>query len=141
MNYNQSYGCDILSIILLLISAILNLFSPYIIKLLSIVILFLAVYRCFSHNNVKRRAELQKYYIYMNKLLGKFNKQITYNYNTFHISDLAPAFNSLKYKASQKIKYKIVKCPQCNQKLRLPRRKGKITVTCKKCRSEFKMRT
>ncbi|MCM8710229.1 hypothetical protein M2651_04205 [Clostridium sp. SYSU_GA19001] len=35
-------------------------------------------------------------------------------------------------------KYKIFKCPNCSQKLRVPRKKGKLIITCKKCGTEFR---
>jgi hypothetical protein len=35
-------------------------------------------------------------------------------------------------------KYKVFKCPKCSQKLRIPRKKGRVTITCKKCGNEFK---
>ena len=54
---------------------------------------------------------------------------------------IPPMFTRLKYDINQKIKYKIVSCPNCGQKLRLPRRKGKIIVTCKRCHNEFNLRT
>jgi hypothetical protein len=50
-----------------------------------------------------------------------------------------------KYKPIEKIKQKrmyiITICPKCAQKLRLPRGKGKIIVTCSKCCSEFRLKT
>jgi len=50
-----------------------------------------------------------------------------------------------KYKPTEifkeKRKYIITSCPKCTQKLRLPRGKGKIIVTCSKCRSEFRLKT
>lgn len=33
--------------------------------------------------------------------------------------------------------YRYLVCPQCQQKLRVPRGKGKIKVTCTKCRNQF----
>lgn len=50
-----------------------------------------------------------------------------------------------KYKPIEKLKQKrmyiITICPKCAQKLRLPRGKGKIIVTCSKCCSEFRLKT
>ena len=33
--------------------------------------------------------------------------------------------------------YRFLICPQCSQRLRVPRGKGKIKVTCTKCRNQF----
>ena len=37
--------------------------------------------------------------------------------------------------------YKVFKCPKCSQKLRVPRGKGKIMITCRRCGNEFKKRS
>ncbi|MCB2293801.1 hypothetical protein LGK95_09740 [Clostridium algoriphilum] len=44
-----------------------------------------------------------------------------------------------KFKENRK--YIITNCPKCKQKLRLPRKKGKIIVTCSNCNSEFRLKT
>ena len=44
-------------------------------------------------------------------------------------------------KLKEKKKYIITSCPKCEQKLRLPRGKGKIIITCSKCCSEFRLKT
>lgn len=50
--FNESYGIDLFSLFLILVSSILNLFS--ITRLLAGVILFYALYRVFSRNVEKR---------------------------------------------------------------------------------------
>ena len=35
------------------------------------------------------------------------------------------------------IKFDIVKCPECSQKLRLPAGKGKLKATCRECGHKF----
>lgn len=39
------------------------------------------------------------------------------------------------------MKNKIIKCPNCDAKLRVPRNKGKISVTCPKCDTNFEKDT
>lgn len=37
--------------------------------------------------------------------------------------------------------YNVVNCPNCPARLRVPKGKGNITVTCPKCETSFKMTT
>lgn len=37
--------------------------------------------------------------------------------------------------------HKYFKCPTCNIKLRVPRGKGKILITCPKCNTQFTKKT
>lgn len=37
--------------------------------------------------------------------------------------------------------FKYVECPSCNQKLRIPKKKGKIKVRCPKCGNKFDARS
>ncbi|MDD3765606.1 MAG: hypothetical protein PHF89_00280 [Eubacteriales bacterium] len=41
----------------------------------------------------------------------------------------------------KRIQYKYFKCPFCGLDLRAPRKKGKITVTCNRCKSKFGQKT
>lgn len=44
---------------------------------------------------------------------------------------------SWRTKMEQRRQYKIFKCPSCGVKLRVPRGKGKIKVTCRQCGASF----
>lgn len=46
-----------------------------------------------------------------------------------------------KSNTTDKKTHKIFKCPKCAQKIRVPRHKGKICITCPKCRNEFIKKT
>ncbi|AQM58905.1 hypothetical protein [Clostridium baratii] len=134
-----SYGFDILSIFLLIVSMFLNL-NKYTHLVGTLLILFV-IYRAFSKNIYKRSLELNKFTSLVNKILGKFGKRLPENLPRTSLDHIPYLFNSIKYKINQKFKYKIVKCPKCNQKLRLPRGKGNIIVTCKRCSHEFRIKT
>ena len=44
---------------------------------------------------------------------------------------------SWRVKREQRRQYKIFKCPSCGVKLRVPRGKGRIKVTCRQCGASF----
>ena len=119
------YGSDRLNIfmvIVLLVCAVINLFvrTGYFSVLLTsweFLLLILIYYRMFSKNISKRYAENQKYLVLENKVKRFFGKQ--------------------KYIQEQRKDFHIYTCPQCRQKIRIPRGKGKICITCPKCRNEF----
>jgi DNA-directed RNA polymerase subunit RPC12/RpoP len=46
-----------------------------------------------------------------------------------------------KNKIKSMIDYKIINCPECGQKLRVPKDKGKIKVECKNCDARFIVKT
>lgn len=44
-------------------------------------------------------------------------------------------------KIEELLDYVIVDCSKCSSRLRLPKNKGNIVVSCPKCRNEFKITT
>lgn len=117
--FNGSYGWDKLSKYLLIIGLIF-LFTKST-AIAGILLIAYASFRSISKNKYKRQHELyafENFLIIINKEIYRFKVRI----DNFR-------------------KYKIFKCPSCSQKLRVPRKKGKITVTCKKCGTNFKGRT
>ena len=134
-----SYGFDLLSLFLLILGSLFN-FSKYT-SPLGLLIFIVVLFRAFSKNIFKRTNELNKFIDFFNKLLRKFNKEIPYNLPRVTFDSFSSSFSILKNNINQKIQYKkqykILKCPKCKQKLSVPRGKGKITVTCKRCCHEF----
>ena len=137
--FKNTYGFDMFSVFLILLSGIFNIwdFTRY----LGLAILLVAIYRAFSKDIYRRKMELNKFTSYANKLLGKFGKKLPSSVPNLDLNSLSVAINQIKLSMAQKRKYKIIKCPSCKQKLRLPRKRGKIVVTCKKCSNKFDSRT
>lgn len=74
-------------------------------------------YRMFSRNVSKRYAENQKYLNYRYRAVAK------------HASK--------KKRWEQRDTYRFYKCPDCKQRVRVPKGRGRICITCPKCRREF----
>lgn len=49
--------------------------------------------------------------------------------------------SKMSYDHEQRKIYRIFYCPACKQKIRAPKGKGKIQITCPKCKTEFIRRT
>ena len=81
------------------------------------ILVFYSYFRIFSRNIQKRYQENMKFLQYKNKFTSKFEKEI----------------NLMK----QRKTHHIYKCPTCSQKIRIPRGKGRICITCPKCKTEF----
>jgi hypothetical protein len=140
MNFMQgSYGFDLLSVFLILLSFLFNIW--YKTRILGSLLVLYVLYRAFSKNIYKRKREYDIFYSYASKFLSKLGIKLPYNSTPLDFRNVDIFINNLKYKFNQKRQFKITKCPYCGQKLRLPRGKGNITVTCKKCLKEFKLRT
>jgi len=119
------YGMDQLgkvltygTVIILILSMILQLNLLYIV---GIIVLILSYFRIFSRNIGKRYDENQKFLNWRYKIICKKSKVMS------HIKDK---------KANC-----IFNCPNCNQKIRVPKGKGKISIKCPKCRIEFVKKT
>lgn len=88
----------------------------------SYIIILIYFFRCFSKNIYKRAAENRRF-------LRLWN----------------PVKNYFKYwkRRIQERKgvNKLFRCPKCHQTIRVPKGKGKIAITCPKCRFEFIKRT
>lgn len=116
-------GFDRLSIALIILTFILYtlaFLSPFT-AIFALAIAFYAVWRAFSKNLAKRREE---------------------NYRFTRISgDIKDSFTQWKFRRQQKKQFRFITCPDCKSKLRLPRGKGKINITCPKCGLKFKGKT
>ena len=116
------YGSDKLSLDLLITGMILylasSLFGLSLLSLLGLVLYGICIFRMFSRNIAKRYEENRKYLVWRQKI------------KTYISQALVRAKNIRKYK--------YFKCPECGALLKLPRKVGQVTVTCGKCRNQFK---
>jgi len=115
--FKGSYGWDFLSKYTVFLGILFTISRSTISVVLGLLLIGWSVWRSFSKNKSKRYKELLAFENFLIKIKQKFN--------------------SLIYKLSQYKDIKILTCPSCAQKLRVPRRKGSITVTCKKCGKKF----
>lgn len=115
------YGGDRLSSVMLISGSILMILAlPKVLRFLYFVglaLILLAILRGLSRNFDARRKELNAYLRSKNKIKGFFS------------------LSARKWKERKTHKY--FRCPDCKAILRVPKGKGKITVTCAKCGRKF----
>jgi uncharacterized protein YbaR (Trm112 family) len=115
------YGGDQLSVILILFSAILTLTAEFtkiqLLAFIGYIPLGVAVFRMLSKNISKRSMENYKFAILVSPVYSWFNKTLE------------------RLKNAKTHRY--FTCPNCKQSLRVPKGKGKIMITCPKCKTEF----
>lgn len=136
---NKMYGIDLLSLFILFLSSIFSL-SKYT-AMIGLVLLAYSLLRIISKNHYKRQLELNKFIRIINKPLAKSGRSIPSNLQPINFYALSFYFKMLKNKFNQSKKFKVKKCPNCSQKLRLPRKKGLIVVTCRRCSHKFDLKT
>lgn len=49
--------------------------------------------------------------------------------------------NATKQKIEQRKDYKFYRCPNCKKELRVPKKKGKVRITCPHCKTNFEKQT
>ena len=102
------------SIVLLLLS-LLTRFSLF--TWLGLALLILCYYRSLSRNISKRTEENYQYYTLKDRIDRKFR--------------------GLKDQWANRKLYHYYRCPQCRQKLRVPRGRGRIQISCPRCGTQF----
>ncbi len=86
------------------------------------VLVLIYFFRCLSRNIYRRQAENQKFLRVWNPVKNYFR------------------FLKLRFRERNGVK-KLYRCPKCHQTIRVPRGRGKIAITCPKCRFEFIKKT
>ncbi len=114
------YGNDQFNRFLMIVAMVLLILSVFGLDLLyfiAIAVMVYAYFRMFSKQIYKRLAENQKYLQYEWKVKAKLQKK--------------------KSQLQQSKTHRIYKCPNCKQKIRVPKGRGRIAITCRKCGHEF----
>ena len=124
------YGLDRLSQVMMIVGLIVVIIAGFVrrpllvsnlIYLVGVVLVVLGYIRVFSRNHQKRYAENEKF------------MQLT--------AGIRRLFGREKYMMKQRKDYRIFSCPGCKQKIRIPKGKGKIEITCPKCHTKFIKKT
>ena len=87
--------------------------NKFLFGVFAIAVLEYSYFRIFSKNIARRQAENAKFLELTAPIRGFFGK-----------------------KSGDKT-HRIFQCPQCGQKVRVPKGKGKIEITCPNCRNHF----
>lgn len=120
----KRHGIDELSIALVWLSVGLLVINYFLegsfLNILSTIVVFYAIFRTLSTNNLKRNSEN---YIFKVKFLNPLKRRI----------------RKIKRKFSKDKTHKYIKCKSCGQELRIPKGKGKVIVKCPKCKTKQKV--
>ncbi len=117
------YGGDKFSLFLLIVALIVSIFGSFFwpIALVADAIFIYVLFRMFSRNHAARQRE---YYAFL-RFWTPVENWFKFQYTRFRDRNM----------------YKYFRCPRCKQRLRAPRGKGKIQVTCQKCHNVFQIKT
>ena len=114
-------GNDQLGLTLLVFALILNVIfrftGMYFLGIIAMVMVLTVVFRIFSRNVQKRQEENRRFVSLW--------------------ADAKRSFSDWRSRKAQSKNYKFFTCPACKNKLRVPRGKGKIQITCPKCGQRF----
>ncbi|MCH5265564.1 MAG: hypothetical protein J1F02_06670 [Lachnospiraceae bacterium] len=124
------YGSDQLSMFLFVLYLIIFVLSTVfrntaaspVLMIIGYILVFLYFFRCLSRNIYKRQAENRKFLQVWNPVKNYFK------------------FLRLRFRERNGVK-KLYRCPKCHQTIRVPKGRGKIAITCPKCRFEFIKKT
>ncbi|MDD6213141.1 MAG: hypothetical protein PUB22_08410 [Clostridiales bacterium] len=89
--------------------------------LVTLACLILYYYRSMSRDCSKRYDENLKFLHFQNKITNRLQLE--------------------KLHWSQRKTHRFYSCPSCKQKIRVPRGRGKISITCPRCHAEFIRKT
>lgn len=114
------YGFDQLSGFLCILSLILVVLGTWlsgVLYWLGLALLLWCYFRIFSRNTQKRYAENLKYLSLQTQVREWFARR--------------------RLRFDQRKTYRYFRCPHCRQSIRVPRGRGRISITCPKCGTSF----
>lgn len=118
-------GPDYLSLGVMILALIMSIIPGIAFRIVSLLLMGYALFRIFSKNVYKRQAENYKFYSFIKSFIDKIKM---WGYR-------------VKNRIAQRKTYRFYKCPECKQKVRVPKGKGKISITCPKCGTKFVKKT
>ena len=133
------YGLDALSCGCILLSVLINLVTSVLVlrgyaqakmwNLAAYIPLVICFLRFFSTSRRKRSAENEWF---ISKVESLFAKKADNDYGQAYRLD-----RNRQIQREDRKHFRFFKCPACRQKIRVPRGKGRIEITCPRCGSKF----
>jgi hypothetical protein len=118
------YGQDDLCRFMNILSLVFLVLGMVLIQQLTgfaIALMIIGIFRMFSRNVNKRAQENKAYLRIKNKITGWFSKRVR--------------------RIKDRKTHRYFDCPSCKKTLRVPKGKGKISITCPQCRTIFEKRS
>lgn len=133
-NDHLNRALSIVTIVLVLIGMFLprNSIAGLALSAISMVLIVWMIVRMFSRNFSARAAENAKFLVWWTPLKNKLRAFFGGSYA--RTARHNPTF-------AERRKYKYFLCTQCAQRLRVPRGKGKLRVTCTRCGNKFEIKS
>lgn len=117
---------------------LISLFIPYgyvrsVISGLGMACYVLALYRMFSRKLEVRASENRRFVMWWSKVSSRYQNRKNSGGRARVVRN-RPTFEERR-------QYKYFVCNQCAQRMRVPRGKGKVRVTCTRCGNKFEMKS
>lgn len=126
------YGVDQMNIGVLILSMVCTFTASLtrwlLLSILGTALLAYGVFRMFSRNVSARSKENQKFLVFWNKVKGIWYK-------------IKGWFSGKKRRFADRKTHCYFSCPKCKRKLRVPKGKGKIEISCPICGTKFIKKT
>jgi len=129
------YGLDSFTVFLLVCAFVLTVFHIVYLLIVAYLLMIYAVFRILSRNLARRAAEQQAFLRFANHIRPFLYKLS--NLFSSAVKAVTRFFGGLGARIAQRKDHVFIRCPQCKNLLRLPRIKGKLSVTCPVCRNRF----